>query len=31
MFLSVKNLNREILAKNLVTFKRYDEGNDEEC
>ena len=31
MLLSVKNLNWKILAENLVTFKRYDEGKDEEC
>ena len=31
MFSSVitKNLNWEILTKNLVTFKRWDGGNDE--
>ena len=32
MFFSVitKNLNWEILAKNLVTFKRWDEVKDEQ-
>ena len=31
MFFSIitKNLNWEILTKNLVTFKRWDEGKDE--
>ena len=30
-FVTTKNLNWEILTKNLVTFKRWDDIKDEKC